>query len=327
MKFLPSRWSGALGATASLFVGLTAATIVPSAIPGLHVAPTLVAQSADCAPGGSAGFGSSAKARPGGATLQDPNELTDAEVDAREADLAGSLQAKGRAKTSVITTVTIPVVFHVISEDGTRANGDIPRRLINNQMDVLNASFSGATGGVDTGFRFTLTQVNRVVNPDWYPIIYGSDTERDMKRALRVGGPETLNIYTGLLSDDLLGWATFPQRDLKPRDGVVMLAESTPGGTATPYNEGDTATHEVGHWLNLYHTFQGKCSVKGDRVVDTPSEKFPQFGCPVGADSCPKREGLDPITNFMDYSVDSCMFAFTQGQAFRMQDAWIAYRA
>jgi hypothetical protein len=320
MKFLPAR-PGIFGAAASLLVGLTAVTITPAAIPGLSVTPVMVAQADDCDSAGSA-----AKAKPG-AHPHDPNELTDAEVDAREADLTGSLQAKGRAKAQAITTVTIPVVFHVISEDGTRANGDIPRRLINNQIDVLNASFSGATGGVDTGFRFTLTQVNRVVNPAWYPIIYGSDTERDMKRALRVGGPETLNIYSGLLSDDLLGWATFPQRDLKPRDGVVILAESTPGGTAVPYNEGDTGTHEVGHWLNLYHTFQGKCGLKGDRVVDTPSEKIPQFGCPVGADSCPKREGLDPITNFMDYSEDSCMFAFTQGQAFRMQDAWIAYRA
>ena len=161
------------GAAASLLVGMTGLTIAPGAIPGLGVAPAMVAQSADCA----TGVGSAAKLRPGGALTQDPNELTDAEVDAREGDLTGSLQAKGRAKASVITTVTIPVVFHVISEDGTRANGDIPRKLINNQMDVLNRSYSGATGGVDTGFRFVLTQVNRVVNPGWYPIclLYTSD--------------------------------------------------------------------------------------------------------------------------------------------------------
>ena len=65
-----------------------------------------------------------------------------------------------------------------------------------------------------------------------------------------------------------------------------MLDESMPGGTAGKYAEGDTLTHEVGHWLALHHTFQAGCSASNDFVTDTPKEAHPQFDCPVGADTC-----------------------------------------
>ena len=108
--------------------------------------------------------------------------------------------------------------------------------------------------------------------------------------------------------------------------GVVILDESMPGGTAGKYAFGDTLTHEVGHWLMLEHTFAHGCSASGDWVTDTAPEAHPQFDCPIGADTC-AAPGLDPIHNFMDYTQDTCMDMFTQGQADRMSDAWLQFRA
>ncbi|MDG4791034.1 zinc metalloprotease [Micromonospora sp. WMMD1102] len=275
------------------------------------------------------GSNPSAKAKPGAPYAVEPNELTSAEAAERDRAVdAAYAQRVGVAPFGVPgkLTITIDVVFHVISERRTRAAGDVPLSLIQAQIRVLNESFGGRTGGAWTPFRFRLKKVNRVTRPAWYPIAPESPTETQMKRALRVGGKDTLNIYTGLLEEKLLGWATFPERKLDPYDGVVVLAESLPGGTAAPYNAGDTATHEVGHWLNLYHTFQEGCDGQGDQVLDTPAEAEPAFGCPERRDTCTAKPGTDPIHNFMDYSVDACMYEFTYGQAFRMLKAWKAFR-
>jgi Pregnancy-associated plasma protein-A len=92
------------------------------------------------------------------------------------------------------------------------------------------------------------------------------------------------------------------------------------------YDRGETATHEAGHWLNLEHTFFHGCNGEGDFVDDTPYERTPTDGCPAGKDTCP-APGLDPIHNYMDYSYDTCYTEFTAGQAERMQDAWLFWRA
>jgi hypothetical protein len=105
-------------------------------------------------------------------------------------------------------------------------------------------------------------------------------------------------MYVGDIEPGLLGWAYYPERKLKFCDGVVILGESLPGGTAAPYNEGDTATHEVGHWLNLLHTFEQGCENEGDKVKDTPTQARETFGCPSpNPDTCPAphAQGLGDV--------------------------------
>ncbi|MDF2966725.1 MAG: metalloprotease MEP1-like protein [Nocardioidaceae bacterium] len=229
---------------------------------------------------------------------------------------------------------TIPVYFHVI--EGVKNHGALGKKRIKRQLHVMNKAFGGRTArqAHDTPFRFRLEGIDRTKNPDWFTHRYGSQDERDMKKSLRVGGSRALNIYTAHPTEpgiELLGYATFPQdHRRKPwRDGVVILTESTPGGTikgaGTDYSRGDTATHEVGHWMGLYHTFQGGCGQRNDHVTDTPAESGPGYGCPVGSDTC-RAPGSDPIHNFMNYGIDTCIDRFTKGQTERMRLHWLAYR-
>ena len=126
-----------------------------------------------------------------------------------------------------------------------------------------------------------------------------------MKAALKQGGGNALNLYS-TTAGDYLGWAYLPgiteKAGQRVLDGVVFDWESIPGTSTTyagRYDQGETATHEVGHWLNLEHTFYGGCSAKGDFVDDTPAEKTPTSGCPAGKDTC-TAPGLDPIHNYME---------------------------
>ena len=111
-------------------------------------------------------------------------------------------------------------------------------------------------------------------------------------------------------------------------DGVVVFYRSLPGGGLFPYHLGDTLIHEVGHWLNLPHTFTNGCKSPGDFVDDTPFEREPAFACPIGRDTCkgPGYDGVDPVRNYMDYSDDSCMDHFTAGQIERMLASYDLYR-
>jgi len=214
--------------------------------------------------------------------------------------------------------------MHVITN--STGGGALPDSQILTQIDVLNAAYAPG------GWKFVLASKDSTANDSWYVMEPGAISETQAKNALRKGGAADLNLYTANIGAGLLGWATFPKDYTKsPKmDGVVILTSSFPGGSATNYDEGDTGTHEVGHWMGLYHTFQGGCREfgGGDGVSDTPAEKEANYGCPdpKTTDTCPTNPGFDPVNNFMDYVYDRCMFEFTAGQFKRAQDEYTAYR-
>jgi hypothetical protein len=255
-----------------------------------------------------------------GGEVREPGDLGVAHSD---------LPASAKGKAGQRFSATVPVYFHVVTDGAT---GALTNDQIAGQIAVLNNTFAGGEGGANTGFRFTLAGVTRTDNAAWFYSNPGGTNEHTMKRTLRSGGDNALNIYS-TTAGDYLGWAYFPDILTKPGqaylDGVVMSWATVPGAStefAGRYDQGETATHEVGHWLMLEHTFQGGCSAKGDFVSDTPPEKTATSGCPAGKDTC-REPGLDPIHNYMDYSYDSCYTEFTAGQTQRMRDAWLVYRA
>jgi len=274
-------------------------------------------------------------ARGGKHSRLDGNEISPARAAAMERKFTAALAAKGlsrrtatrlgaaslvapRVAAEAFAPTTVPVYVHVIS-DGTR--GKVTDDQIAQQIKVLNWAYRF------TGLSYRLAGSETTVNASWYDVAQGSAEERQMKAALRKGGAGTLNIYTAKPGAGLLGWATFPSSYAAnpDMDGVVILDESLPGRSATNYNLGDTGTHEVGHWVGLYHTFQNGCDAPGDYVADTAAEASPAFECPVGRDTC-AAPGDDPIRNFMDYTFDACMYWFSNGQVARLQAQFAAFR-
>jgi len=232
----------------------------------------------------------------------------------------------------------IPVVVHVIQR--TNGTGAMTDARVQSQIDILNEDFLAIAGtngapGTDSQIEFYLAEIDpdgnpttgitRSTNNTWFNDggSYWNSLAWDTNRYL--------NIYTNNASGALGYVPDLPQGGIagSNSDRVVVLY-STFGRNApfSPYNLGRTGTHEVGHYLGLYHTFTGGCAggncyTRGDRICDTNDESSPTFGCPNSRTSCGSQAPLD---NYMDYSDDRCMEKFTPEQANRMRCSLINYR-
>lgn len=215
-------------------------------------------------------------------------------------------------------TGQIKIAWHVIYSGST---GNIPQSQIDAQITYMNQRYAG------TGFSFVLASVDRTNNRQWFSMTPGSSREINAKNALAIDPLHRFNVYTCAPGQGLLGWATFPwsYAESNKRHGVVIHYGSVPGGYLAPFNLGGTLAHEAGHYLGLYHTFQGGCVSPGDQVDDTPYEASPASGCPTNRDTC-TQPGLDPVNNYMDYSDDACYTNFTGQQITRMQTQTGLYR-
>ncbi|MET8768003.1 zinc metalloprotease [Streptomyces sp. NPDC004658] len=240
--------------------------------------------------------------------------------------------------------IDIPVVVHVVFNTPEQNIGDAQ---IQSQIDVLNKDYRAANPDVsrvpdvwkdlvaDTRVEFHLARTDSLGRPT--NGITRTETPHrdfdtdDMVKFSLSGGMDAwpantyLNIWVCQLRRGLLGYAQFPG-GAASTDGVVITysAFGTTGTATAPFNGGRTATHEIGHWLNLRHIWGDDdegCS-GSDFVADTPNQAGPNLGSPAFPHvTCGNAPNGDMFMNYMDYTDDAAMFMFTKGQAARMDAA------
>ena len=284
------------------------------------------------------------------ATAQEPCATMDVLQDQLRQDpgLAGRMEvARGKGsgtrqtRLSPTEVITIPVVVHVVYDDSVK---NISAAQVQSQIDVLNADFGAAnpdTTAIPDAFKHLtgnahIAFVLATTDPDGRPTNGITRTKtslpffkpNDAMKFAFSGGinawpyDQYLNIWVCDLSTNTLGYAQFPNAGNPSTDGVVVdyAHFGTTGTVSPPYHLGRTATHEVGHWLNLRHIWgEGGCSTD-DGVEDTPLASAPYLGCPAyPSASC---EGTDMTMNYMDYTDDDCKYMFSQGQVVRMRGSF-----
>lgn len=225
----------------------------------------------------------------------------------------------GTTPTPYDGTINIPVYVYVIYSN---ASQNISDAQVNSQISVLNADFNDTnyndvpaefqSVGADIDINFTLATIDRQAN---------STTNWGTNNAVKSAYPAVpghLTIWVANIGGGILGYAQFPGGNAST-DGVVISPQyfGTTGTAQAPFNKGRTATHEVGHWLNLRHIWgDGRCK-QDDFVADTPSSDGPNYGCPsYPTVNCRSN---DMTMNYMDYTDDACMNMFTLGQKDRMR--------
>jgi hypothetical protein len=227
---------------------------------------------------------------------------------------SGNTTIKAEYNASGGVTYTIPVWVHEIRRK-TGTLGTLVSGQISSQITALNVAFA------PHGIQFTLAGTTLSKNNNWYNDTgtYYNTLARDVHN--------NLNIYTNTAGGNL-GYAYVPSGggvvgNKWDRVVIYWKAMGNPGTYGAPYNEGDTTVHEVGHYLGLYHTFQGGCasasgcSINGDLICDTNPESTPNFSPCTRSSACGAWQ--DPTNNFMDYSDDVCMYQFTSNQQNRMR--------
>lgn len=223
--------------------------------------------------------------------------------------------------------IEIPVVVNVLYRTAAQ---NISLAQIQSQIDVLNEDFSAANADYnntstynsvksgDVGVRFVLDQVIRksTTKTSWTT----NDAMKKNAQGIAPTSPSTkLNLWVCNLSGGILGYAQFPGGS-SSTDGVVIddNAFGRTGTATAPFNKGRTATHEVGHWLNLRHIW-GDATCGNDQVGDTPLHNTANYGCPAsGHRSTCSGTPVEMTMNYMDYTDDACMYMFSAGQKSRM---------